>query len=390
MPPGSMHEAPRQALRQLLSEHGRALCADPVRCEALLRDRCGQYRREIFALISALKERVVEDLESSRREAPPLPAPPYLAQRLRDHLGLADEVADWAVGSWALALAALPPSRSEAGAGRPTGLARTGLPALEDIHGWLTDHLQALQQRTAQALGLPVTFRDRLQDGSQGPAMVVLPAGRFLMGSPKDEWGRRSDERQHRVTIERPFALGQYPVAFDEFDRFAAAAGQAPPQDNGWGRKRRPVIQVNWDEALAYANWLSAQTGKRYRLPTEAEWEYAARAGATTPFNSGDFIKQSQANYERKKTTTVGQFPPNAWGLHDMHGNVWEWTGSMYDEAYANAERQADGAIIDTDSRVLRGGSWRNSPASLRSAFRAWLRPQTRNSDSGFRVAREL
>ncbi len=388
-----MLDAPRQALCQLLAEYGRALCTDPSRCEALLQHRCGQHKREIFVLISALREGVVEELAACRRNTPPALLVPRLAQRLRDNLGLAEEFAEWAVASWAQALEALPdsePTGPGAGTRRPPAQTPTDLSLLENIDGRLAEYLHALQQRTAQALGLPVVFSDRLRDGSEGPAMVVIPAGRFLMGSPKDEWGRRSDERQHRVTIERPFALSQYPVTFAEFDCFTAATGREAAQDNGWGRQRRPVIHVNWEEALAYADWLSAQTDRRYRLPTEAEWECAARAGSVMPFYSGDFIKQSQANYERNKTSAVGQFPANTWSLHDMHGNVWEWTGSVYDEFYGGLEQQAAGALAAAEARVLRGGSWRNSPASLRSAFRAWLRPQVRNSDSGFRVAREV
>ena len=220
--------------------------------------------------------------------------------------------------------------------------------------------------------------------------MVVIPTGRFLMGSPKEESGRRRDERQHQVTLAQPFALGRYTVTFEEYDRFAAATGREQPQDEGWGRGRRPVINVSWEEALAYTEWLFGQTGQSYRLPTEAEWEYAARAGTTTRFHQGDTITPSQANYQRNKTRLVGQFHGNAWGLYDLHGNVWEWTGSVYDETYKGAEQQSASAADGNSQRVLRGGSWRNQPPSLRSAFRARLRPDSRNDDSGFRLARQL
>ncbi|VFM94999.1 MAG: PEGA domain-containing protein [Candidatus Kentron sp. G] len=172
------------------------------------------------------------------------------------------------------------------------------------------------------------TFRDRLDDGSSGPEMVSIPGGCFQMGSPTSEKKRDGDERQHRVCVEG-FALGKYEVTFAEYDRFARATGRNLPSDSGWGRGRRPVIRVSWHDATAYAEWLSRETGKQYRLPTEAEWEYAARAGTTTAFSTGRCIHTNQANYngnvdyagcgaktgvDRGKTVPVGSLPANPWG----------------------------------------------------------------------------
>jgi len=389
-----MHDLPRKVLCELLAKHGSSLCADPRRCEALLRDYCGRHKREIFVLISALKERVVAELEHA---TPPLTLlMASLAKRLHANLGLAEEFAWWAVESWALALgvidhplempgatpeSAMPPSRRTD---------RPNLPAVEDIHGWLPNHLQALQRQTAEALGLSVVFRDRLQAGGEGPELVVIPAGRFLMGSPLGEPGRRKDERQHQIVMAHPFFLGRYAVTFAEYDRFARATGRTLPADQGWGREQRPVIDISWEDALAYTAWLSAQTGQRYRLPTEAEWEYAARAGNRAPFPTGKTLPPGQAHYGGKRTVAVGQYPANTWGLYDMQGNVWEWTGSVYDAAYRGGEQRLTDSITDQRPRVLRGGSWRNQPLWLRAAFRAWLNPDTHNHDSGFRLAREL
>ncbi len=242
-------------------------------------------------------------------------------------------------------------------------------------------------------------FRDRLQDGSLGPVMSIIPGGRFLMGSPENEAGRRNDERQHEVEV-ASFAIGQYAVTFEDYDRFVHASRRYKPWDQGWGRGRHPVINVTWQDAVAYADWLSAKTGEEYRLPTEAEWEYTCRASTTTPFHFGASISTELANYAgntiygngkksiyREKTVQVGQFPSNAWGLHDMHGNVWEWTASVYDGQYGGAERQASEAGSNV-SRVLRGGSWNGETQAVRSASRSRGTPDYRNYDFGFRLAR--
>ena len=385
-----MNDLPRQTLGELIAAYGRSLCDDPRRCEALLRDYCGQYKREIFVLVSALKEGVAEELQVTQAIMPHPLLIRRLVQRLHDNLGLAEEFAQWAVESWALALGVISTSARGAQASPELTQPLQRPPAVEDIHGRPANHVQIVQQQTATALGLPVMFRDRLQDGTEGPEMVVIPAGRFLMGSPKGEPGRRRDEEQHQVTLAQPFALGRYPVTFAEYDRFAVATGRKQPPDGGWGRGRHPVINVSWEEALAYTAWLSGQTRRSYRLPTEAEWEYATRAGTTTRFHQGDIITPSRANFQGNKTRPVGQSRGNAWGLHDLHGNVWEWTGSVYDEAYKGAEQQLASTADGNSQRVLRGGSWRSQLPSLRSAFRARLRPDSRNDDSGFRLARQL
>ncbi len=233
--------------------------------------------------------------------------------------------------------------------------------------------------------------------------MVVIPNGRFLMGSSPNEPERGYDERQHEVEI-APFAMSKYEVTFEEYDRFASATNREKPWDASWDRGRQPVINATWLDAVAYAEWLSRQTGQTYRLPTEAEWEYAARAGTITPFYFGTTISTKQANYDgdytynnglrgekREKTIEVGQFPANAWGLHDMHGNVWEWTCSVYDQGYGGGEQQCVGEKAD-GLRVLRGGSWGNGPSGLRSAVRDKDDPPGggRYNHWGFRLARVL
>ena len=249
-------------------------------------------------------------------------------------------------------------------------------------------------------------FRDTLSDGTRGPALVVIPAGEFQMGSPESEAGRLSNERLHSVSVVA-FAMGQYEVTFAEYDRFCEATGREKPGDLlSWGRGTRPVIHVNWNDAMAYTQWLSKQTGKVYRLPTEAEWEYAVRAGTTTAFWTGRCVTTDQANYDgnygygdpdcgaktgnyRQKTLPVGSFAANRWGLYDMMGNVWEWTCSVYDKDYGGAELKCSKKQT-TDPLVVRGGSWYNEPVGVRSAYRARFDPTYRYFDQGFRLARLL
>jgi len=271
------------------------------------------------------------------------------------------------------------------------------------LHGWPADKIKALQQETATALAKPVIFRDAfLQLGGAGPEMAVIPAGSFIMGSPAGEAEREEDEGpQHFVTFPIPFAIGRYAVTFEEYDRFCLATRRSPVADAGWGRGRRPVINVSWQDAQAYCAWLAGQTGKPYHLPTEAEWEYACRAGTETPFHWGDTISPKQANYDgnypynggakgeyRQKTLPVGQLEPNAFGLYDMHGNVWEWCEDSWHDNYQSAPTDGS-AWVDGNSanRVLRGGSWSSHGRSVRSAYRNRNGPDYRNYYFGFRLA---
>ena len=239
------------------------------------------------------------------------------------------------------------------------------------------------------------------------PEMVNLPAGSFRMGSSANEPERKSDEGpQHQVKV-AAFELGKSEVTFDEWDACVAAGYcQHKPDDAGWGRGQRPVINVSWNDAQTYVAWLKRETGERWRLPTEAEWEYAARAGTTTPFSTGNCISTSQANYDGNydynkcgaktgqylsKTQPVGSYPANPWGLHDMHGNVWEWVEDCHNDGYKGAPTNGSAWRQGTcKARLLRGGSWGNRPWNLRSAGRYGYDPDFRYYDNGFRVARTL
>jgi eukaryotic-like serine/threonine-protein kinase len=217
--------------------------------------------------------------------------------------------------------------------------------------------------------------------------MVSIPGGSFLMGSPRNEAGRYEDESpQHRVTI-APFLMGKYPVTQSQYQ---AVMGNNPShfQENGM---HRPVEQVSWNDAIAFCEKLTQMTKRTYRLPSEAEWEYACRAGTTTPFHFGAAITGQVANFrgiDPDETTPVGTFPPNAFGLFDMHGNVWEWCADHWHENYQGAPIDGSAWTIggNGDRRVERSGSWIFSPWVCRSATRNWNDAGIRNDDGGFRV----
>ncbi len=231
----------------------------------------------------------------------------------------------------------------------------------------------------------PKFFRDRLKNGGFGPKMVLIPAGSFRMGDIQGG-GSSNEQPVHSVYVNK-FAMGKFEVTFAEYDKFAEATGRSKPNDGGWGRGNRPVINVSWHDATAYTEWLSNQTGKKYRLPTEAEWEYAARAGTETKYWWGNDIDKSKANYSSNlsKTSPVGDYKPNPFDLYDTSGNVWEWTCSEYEDKYNGKEK----TCINKNSnkyRVLRGGSWGSLPWYVRAAIRSGFTPGFRFGNSGFRV----
>ena len=241
------------------------------------------------------------------------------------------------------------------------------------------------------------------------PEMVVVPPGEFMMGSPESEAGRGGNEGPvHGVRIGHPFAVGVYEVTFAEWDACVSGGGCGGyrPVDAGWGRGNRPVIGMSWEDAKAYVRWLSRKTGEEYRLLSESEWEYVARAGTRTPFHTGETISTGQANYNgkvdsygnyvegglfRRETVAVGSFEANGYGLHDVHGNVREWVEDCWNDSYRGAP--ADGSAWESGDcglRVLRGGSSFNDPWHLRSANRDWNLSGSRLDSAGFRIARTL
>jgi formylglycine-generating enzyme required for sulfatase activity len=228
------------------------------------------------------------------------------------------------------------------------------------------------------------------------PMMIVVPAGTFTMGSPETEKGRSEWEGpQHEVTIAGSFAVGRTDVTFAEWDMCVAAAACPKTSDNGWGRGDRPVILVSWEEAKGYVRWLTRMTGKDYRLLTESEWEYAARAGNQSRYAFGDDETQLEdyawyIENSESKTQPVGTKKPNAFDLYDMHGNVWQLVEDCFHYNYREAPSDGSAWSGQCGNRVLRGGSWIADRQGIRSAVRLWTNPYGRYTIFGFRVARTL
>jgi formylglycine-generating enzyme required for sulfatase activity len=253
----------------------------------------------------------------------------------------------------------------------------------------LRQQLAEVQQKLSEKVDKPkppvwlsdTVFQDPLKDGSLGPKMAQLPSAIARMGK----------NLEHSVLISQ-FAMGVHEVTFAEYDKFAEATGRSKPSDNGWGRGNRPVINVSWHDATAYTDWLSEQTGHEYRLPTEAQWEYAARAGTTTHYWWGNDVGSNNAvcyscgsRWDNKSTAPVGSFAANPFGLYDTAGNVWEWTCSQYEGSYNGQEQRcAKGVALF----VLRGCAWFNNATRARSANRNRDVPTSRSNGCGFRAAR--
>jgi len=337
-----MNDLPRRKLREIIDRYGRSLCEDPRRCEALLRDFCGEYEREIFVLVNALKVGVATDLMASSHNLPGELLLARLTRRLIDDLAVTDEAAGWAVQSWARAL-------------RMTGkVSRMDSAAARPVAEW-----------KPPSQGGPVQPR-----AGQGPMwkqigieMVPILAGVFLYGKDKE-------------TVSLPeYYLGRTPVTNAQYQAFVdATSHRIPDHWEDWeipaGREDHPVVCVSWEDALEFCDWAGC------RLPTEKEWEKGARGtdGREYPWGNGWEAGRCNAAYAGiQDSTPVGKYPGGAspFGLLDMAGNVWEWCQDWCDE-----ERRY---------KVVRGGSWLSNRSGARSAYRDWVNPGIWDYYDGFR-----
>ncbi len=253
-----------------------------------------------------------------------------------------------------------------------------------------------LSKDAERKLASLATFRECAE---HCPVMVVVPAATFTMGSPAGENGRSENEGpQHQVTIGAPFAVAKFDVTFADWDACVSVGGCDPVSDSGMGRGSKPVVNVSWDDAQQYVKWFSTMTGKDYRLLSESEWEYAARAGTTTAYPWGDAIGTDNADcvgcgsqWDGRQTSPVGSFKPNSFNLYDMQGDVYQWVEDCYHDNYLGAPTDGSANITgDCSRRVVRGGAWARSPSELRSAYRHWGATNIRIDNQGFRIARTL
>jgi formylglycine-generating enzyme required for sulfatase activity len=282
--------------------------------------------------------------------------------------------------------------------------------ALPDTFALHPGELIALQVHASRALGLPDThFHDTLADGNPAPMLAVIPAGTFEYGAAPEEVAPAQDRPRRAALIERSFALGMHPVTTEEFEAYARATGWQPRPELVWLSGRKPVINVRQTEARDYCVWLSRETGHRYRLPTEQEWEYACRAGTATPYPQGDRITPAEALYNTSRdfsgvrpkrprllatrftscgVSETGKRHPNRWGLVDMLGNVGEFTASPWTRDHASLpERPLPGR---TQAVVTKGGSWFDGPEDCRFAARRRRLENELDINLGFRVVREF
>ena len=270
-------------------------------------------------------------------------------------------------------------------------------PNLPFVHDLTPVRLRTLQQESARTAGLDVFFQDSLSDGHTGPELAIIPAGVFTLGNPEAERGF-GELAPRNVDIERAFAIGRYCVTADEFQRYAEACGHIWPDHLVRTEARQPVTNVSRADATGYLAWLSELSGQHYRLPTEAEWEYAARGGTSSRYSWGDEMRRGSANckdcgepWQADGPSPVASFPPNAYGLHDMNGSVWEWVEDCWHSTYKNAPADARAW---TESfcpvRVIRGGSWRDGASYMPTTTRFKYDGSVRHSQNGFRVARDV
>ncbi|HPD39135.1 MAG TPA: SUMF1/EgtB/PvdO family nonheme iron enzyme [Mesotoga infera] len=391
-----MNNEARKQLIEIVKRYGIKILDEPRKVEGLLKDFCGDCKKEIFSIVNALKERAGNDLMNSSKSNTVKITIGRLSSKMQSDLGMSEEVAVWSIESIAIALG-------------------------------IMSEKEAIGARKAQVEQKPVetktgaTYRQDSRESeiktSNGDELIYVEGGSFVMG---DTWGDGdSDEKPtHKVELTYDFYIGKYPVTFEEYDRYCSETGATKPYVWNWGRGRRPVIRVSWFDAIGYCDWLSDVEGlaraydnagnlidsrgnetidpskvKGYRLLTEAEWEYAARGGKKSRRNkyAGSNNPDEVAWYDSNsgsKTHEVGQKKRNELGLYDMSGNVYEWCSDWYGSYSSSA--QTNPYNDSGSNRVFRGGGWYSDAAYTRVANRRYNSPTLTNYSLGFRIARTV
>jgi len=371
-----MNDFVRQQLQYIITQYGRAVCDDPRRCEALLKDLCPENKREVNVLVIALKSKVAEDLMKASASIPKELLFTRLLKRLEDDYGLAEKISFWAIESWAFVL----------------GISLPALPSPAKVR-----QPEPPSQPIITPQPLMQNKPDSVFTNSLGMKFVYIQSGTFMMGSPKNEPERSDDETLHKVTLTEGFYMQTTQVTQKQWK---AVMGNNPSYFKDCDNC--PVEQVCFYDVESFIEELNWKEGtNKYRLPTEAEWEYACRAGTTLPFSFGICLSTDQANYNgnypfkrcpkgqyREKTVPVGSFPPNAWGLYDMHGNVHEWCQDLYGGAVYMSEQTDPINNGNGSSLVIRGGCWFHGADDCRSAKRNRVPHNHSHNSVGFRLVR--
>ena len=393
-----MKDEARKQLIEIVKKYGIKILDEPRKVEGLLRDFCGDCKKEIFSIVSGLKEGASTELLNSSKSGTQKFVIGRLSKRLQDNYGIGEELTIWSVETIAIAL---------------------GIMSEKEATGVRKAQVQQKPAETKPGVTYRQDSREREIKTSNGDELIYVEGGSFIMG---DTWGDGlSDEKPtHRVELTYDFYVGKYPVTFEEYDRYCKETGATKLGDYSWGRGRRPVINVSWNDAIEYCNWLSEKEGlpiayygdgslldenrreteditrvKGYRLLTEAEWEYAARGGKKSMgykysgSNSPDSVAWYYYSNSGDKTHEVGQKKSNELGLYDMSGNVYEWCSDWYGSYSSSAQTNPYNSTAGS-SRVRRGGSWYSSSTGTRVANRDNNTPTYTYNDLGFRICRTV
>lgn len=386
-----MDDRPRQVLKQLLAKYRLALCDQPGRCRGLLLDELeGACEAEVNTLLLTLQYGIVEELREVAGPQIPELLLSQLVQKLRRRVPLDESAAHWAVEVWAEALAlclsALPLSPLP-----PVSSPYSAASSPPSLYGRHTpqQHIPRTSRFASASSLPPLPIPSPTLHNSLGMGFVLIPAGTSQMGSnDRDAW--RNEQPVHTVRITKPFYLSKHEVTQGQWQ---AAMGGNPSRFTG--DPHRPVEQVSWNDVQTFIRRLNAQERKMlYRLPTEAEWEYAARAGTRTRWSFGEDASQLglyawYGDNADNRTHPVGQLQPNPWGLYDMHGNIWEWVEDRYESYTAGPAVDPMGPFIGW-YRANRGGGWNNHARLCRSANRNADPPDHRSGSHGFRLLRTV
>ncbi|MUG96827.1 SUMF1/EgtB/PvdO family nonheme iron enzyme [Scytonema sp. UIC 10036] len=345
-----MNNLPRQKLCEVISKYGQSLCDEPKQCEALLRDLCGQYSGEIFVLMSALKNGVAKELLSSKKNIPTEMLLARLTKQIHDRLYLAEDAVKWAVESWALALGIIV--------------------KIEENH-----------------------FKVEVKGERKQINQEVVPEVIFVKGGTFKRGERGLFDNRTTITLSN-FWMGKYPVTVKEYKAYCNATGNQMPSLPSWNQGESfPIILVCWYEAVTYCAWLSQITGLKFRLPTEAEWEFAARGGLKSNqfkwagSNNPNFVAWFDKN-SGSSSHPVGEKQPNELGIFDMSGNVSEWCFDWYGEYSPEPETNPKGPKAG-ENKVVRGGSWKHIDNKSKIFTRDFFWLASKYDHLGFRVLRE-